>query len=160
MNEKGYNECVDTLSIPLFKFLWRQMKVKEEAENIVQDSFEQLWIYREKVDLDKAKSWLFTTGYRRMIDFLRREKKWNEMPEQVTESGFDNKYNHSKETILNAIDKLPEIQKSLILLRDLEGYDYQEIGNITNLSESQVKVYLFRARQTLKNYFVKIENVI
>ena len=59
-----------------------------------------------------------------------------------------------------ALSKLPEIQKNVVLLRDYEGYDYAEIGNITGLSESQVKVYIFRARQTLKDYLVGVEKVI
>lgn len=53
----------------------------------------------------------------------------------------------TKELLDKALEKLPEIQKSIILLRDLEGYNYKEIGEILNLGESQVKVYLFRARQ-------------
>jgi RNA polymerase sigma-70 factor (ECF subfamily) len=48
----------------------------------------------------------------------------------------------------------------LVLLKDYEGYSYEEIGQITNLSESQVKVYLHRARVQLKEYLVKVENVI
>ena len=55
---------------------------------------------------------------------------------------------------------LPEIQRSLILLRDYEGYSYEEIGNITGLNESQVKVYIFRGRLALKNYLVSIENLV
>jgi RNA polymerase sigma-70 factor (ECF subfamily) len=60
----------------------------------------------------------------------------------------------------NALDKLPEIQKSVVLLRDYEGYDYAEIGKITGLNESQVKVYIFRARATLKNYIGNLEAII
>jgi RNA polymerase sigma-70 factor (ECF subfamily) len=58
------------------------------------------------------------------------------------------------------LTKLPEIQRSVILLRDYEGYNYAEIGEITNLNESQVKVYIFRARTFLKNYIGAMENVI
>jgi RNA polymerase sigma factor (sigma-70 family) len=71
-----------------------------------------------------------------------------------------NKYNDLKEILNEALEKLPEIQKSAILLRDYEGYDYKEIGEILNLNESQVKVYIFRGRQTLKNYIVHAENLI
>jgi RNA polymerase sigma-70 factor (ECF subfamily) len=46
---------------------------------------------------------------------------------------------------------LPPVQRSILLLRDLEGYDYKEIGQVLDLTESQVKVYLFRARQKLKD---------
>ena len=59
-----------------------------------------------------------------------------------------------------ALDRLSETQKSLVLLKDYEGYSYEEIGRITGLNESQVKVYLHRARIQLKNYLVKPENVV
>jgi RNA polymerase sigma factor (sigma-70 family) len=56
--------------------------------------------------------------------------------------------------------KLPDMQKTVLLLRDYEGYDYAEIGKITNLSESQVKVYIFRARKEMKKYLVSIDLII
>ena len=59
-----------------------------------------------------------------------------------------------------ALDTLPEIQKTLILLRDYEGYNYEEMGKITGLSESQVKVYIYRGRVALKEYIGKLEHVL
>jgi RNA polymerase sigma-70 factor (ECF subfamily) len=56
------------------------------------------------------------------------------------------------EVLEEALNRLPAIQKQVILLRDYEGYDYKEIGKITDLTESQVKVYIFRARKSLKAY--------
>ena len=64
------------------------------------------------------------------------------------------------EILSEALSKLPEIQRSVILLRDYEGYSYKEIAEVTKLSESAVKVYIYRARLFLKNYLVKIEAVI
>jgi RNA polymerase sigma-70 factor (ECF subfamily) len=58
------------------------------------------------------------------------------------------------------MQQLPEIQKSVLLLRDYEGYSYDEIGDLTNLSTSQVKVYIFRARKFMKTYIGKMEVVI
>ena len=74
--------------------------------------------------------------------------------------GHDKQYSDLKEILNEALSRLPEIQKTVILLRDYEGYDYAEIGEITNLTESQVKVYIFRARTFLKNYIGKMEVVI
>jgi RNA polymerase sigma factor (sigma-70 family) len=63
--------------------------------------------------------------------------------------------------VLNeALARLSETQRSLVMLKDYEGYSYEEIGKIMNLNESQVKVYLHRARLQLKEYIVKVENVI
>ncbi|MES2618018.1 MAG: RNA polymerase sigma factor [Bacteroidota bacterium] len=160
MTESEYNQAVETYANALFRFLYKQLNVREDAENLVQDSFESLWLNREKVELVKSKSWLFTTGYRKMIDQLRRDKKMTEMPEVVKEVGSRVQQPDMKKVIDSALDKLPEIQRTVIMLRDYEGYDYSEIGKITGLNESQVKVYIFRGRQTMKNYIVKLDNVI
>lgn len=56
-----------------------------------------------------------------------------------------------QEIIDLAMEKLTETQKSILLLRDLEGYNYKEIGDMLELNESQVKVYLFRARKKIKD---------
>jgi RNA polymerase sigma-70 factor (ECF subfamily) len=65
-----------------------------------------------------------------------------------------------RRTLENALARLNETQRSLVLLKDYEGYSYSEIGQITGLNESQVKVYLHRARIQLKNYLVSLENII
>ncbi|MAE09207.1 MAG: hypothetical protein CL661_10665 [Bacteroidetes bacterium] len=71
-----------------------------------------------------------------------------------------NSFTDLKEILNLAVDKLPEIQRSVVMLRDYEGYSYEEIGKITNLSESQVKVYIYRARVFLKKFIVSPEFVI
>ena len=65
-----------------------------------------------------------------------------------------------QEVLHEALNRLPEIQKSVILLRDYEGYNYEEIAEITGLNLSQVKVYIFRGRKQLKEYIGSIEKVI
>jgi RNA polymerase sigma factor (sigma-70 family) len=160
MTEKEYNNSVDAHANVLFRFINKSLNVREDAENIVQDTFESLWMNLGKVEFEKAKSWLFTTAYRKMIDGIRREKKMVEMPEFVKEKGSEAMQPDVKEIVSKAMEKLPEIQKTVIMLRDYEGYDYAEIGKITGLNESQVKVYIFRGRQTLKNYLVKLDHII
>jgi RNA polymerase sigma-70 factor (ECF subfamily) len=65
-----------------------------------------------------------------------------------------------KKTLETALARLNETHRSLVLLKDYEGYSYLEIGQITGLTESQVKVYLHRARTQLKSYLVSLENLI
>lgn len=160
MTEKEYNITVDAHGNALFRFIYKNLNVREDAENIVQDAFESLWLNKSKVEYEKSKSWLFTTAYRKMIDQIRREKKTVEMPEIHKEKSNEAAQPDLRQIVNTALGKLPEIQKTVIMLRDYEGYDYAEIGNITGLNESQVKVYIFRARQTLKNYLVSLENII
>ena len=67
---------------------------------------------------------------------------------------------NTKKVLEMALARLSETQRSLVLLKDYEGYSYEEIGKITGLNVSQVKVYLHRARLQLKNYLVSPENVL
>ncbi len=64
------------------------------------------------------------------------------------------------ELLNRALDQLPEKQKMVILMRDYEGYAYNEIGEITGLSVAQVKVYIFRARKFLKAYIGKVDVLV
>jgi len=73
---------------------------------------------------------------------------------------YDRPISNTKKVLEEALSRLSETQRSLVLLKDYEGYSYEEIGKITGLNESQVKVYLHRARIQLKNYLVSPENVM
>lgn len=123
----------------------------EDAHDIVQDVFERLWNHRKNVEADKAKSWLFTTAHNALINFAKKKARMDlygdNLPERVQQS--ENRF-EMKEIVDMVIDTLPPLQKSIILLRDLEGYHYDEIGEMLSLSDSQVKVYLFRARRKIK----------
>ncbi len=161
MTVTDYNNCVDLHSDGLYRFILKHIRDVDAAKDIVQDTFEKLWRKVNEVDAAKSKSYLFTAGYHTLIDYTRKQKKQGNFSE-VNESklSHEGSYSDVKEVLNKALEKLPEIQKTVLLLRDYEGYDYAEIGEITNLSESQVKVYIFRARQFLKSYIVKLEVII
>ena len=79
---------------------------------------------------------------------------------KANEYSHNEQYSDIKEVLDFALEQLPEIQKTVILLRDYEGYSYQEIAEITNLNESQVKVYIYRGRMFLKEKIGSIETVV
>lgn len=161
MTTEEYNKSVDAYSDNIFRFILKNVRDDEKARDIVQDSFEKLWIKVESVSYDKVKSYLFTTAYHTMIDTIRREKKIGNMDEvNFSNLSHDENYNDLNEILHEAINKLPDVQKSVIMLRDYEGYSYEEIAEITGLNESQVKVYIFRGRTFLKNYIGTLESVI
>ena len=96
-----------------------------------------------------------------MIDHIRKVKRISLREEfNENEKVQDKPANNLKKILDEALNRLSETQKSLVLLKDYEGYSYEEIGEIMNLNPSQVKVYLHRARVQLKEYLVKMENVI
>src|SRR5690606_3749309 len=114
-----------------------------------------------EVDATKSKSYLFTVAYHQMIDHIRKVKRIQLKEEFDAEVRvFNRPVNNLKKILDEALARLPETQRSLVLLKDYEGYNYEEIGQITGLNASQVKVYLHRARVQLKEYLVKIENVL
>jgi RNA polymerase sigma-70 factor (ECF subfamily) len=145
----------------LYRFVLKSIKDVHKAEDIVQDSYEKLWKNVENVDGNKVKSYLFTTAYHTMIDIIRKDKRSAYSDDlKLTEESHENNYSDLAEILKEAVEKLPEIQRMVLLLRDYEGYSYQEIGDMANLSESQVKVYIYRARVFLKKYIGNIEVVV
>ncbi len=156
-----YNKAVDAFTDNLYRFVLKNLKDEAMAEDIIQDTFEKLWMKLEEVSSAKVKSYLFTSAYHTMIDYIRREKRNVVMDPALLYEGQDRtSYSDLGEVLEQAIQNLPEDQKAVVMLRDYEGYSYREIAEITGLSESQVKVYIYRARVYLKGYIGSMEKVI
>jgi RNA polymerase sigma-70 factor (ECF subfamily) len=161
MTEREYNECVTTYADNVYRFIVKNLRHEEDARDVVQTAFEKMWRNREEVDATKSKSYLFTVAYHQMIDHIRKNKRILLKEEFNENASIQNRpANNMKKVLQEALSRLSETQRSLVLLKDYEGYSYEEIGKITGLNESQVKVYLHRARVQLKNYLVKPENVL
>jgi RNA polymerase sigma-70 factor (ECF subfamily) len=161
MTVEEYNTSVDYYSDGIYRFILRNIKDKDTARDIVQDSYEKLWRKINQVSYESVKSYLFTTAYHTMIDYIRKNRMKENLGDTVTDQLIHSEqYNDLQEILHEAIDRLSEIQRSVILLRDYEGYSYQEIGEITGLTESQVKVYIYRGRVYLKNYIGKLEYIL
>jgi len=161
MTEKEYNECVRLYADNVYRFILKNLRQEEDARDVVQSAFEKLWNNRHSVVTEKSKSYLFTIAYHQMIDHLRKTRRIQLREDFREETRISDKPVHQlRRTLENALARLNETQRSLVLLKDYEGYSYSEIGQITGLNESQVKVYLHRARIQLKNYLVSLENII
>jgi len=162
MNRQEYNECVGLYADNVYRFILKNLRHEEDARDIVQSAFEKMWRNRESVDSDKSKSYLFTVAYNQMIDHIRKVKRVS-LTDNFAETSQGSHYQPAvnvQKTLHEALNRLNETQRSLVMLKDYEGYNYDEIGRITGLSESQVKVYLHRARLALRNYLVSRENVM
>ena len=157
MNTAEYNECVKNYSDGIFRFIVKNMRDEFEAENIVQNTFEKLWVRIEKVEMKTAKAYLFKIAYNNMIDVIRKNKRHTDLESAGNVAGESYEYDNLIEYVNKAVNELPEKQKSALTLRDYEGHDYRSIGKITGMSESQVKVNIFRARKYVKEYINKLE---
>jgi RNA polymerase sigma factor (sigma-70 family) len=161
MTEREYNQCVNLYADNVYRFIVKNLGHQEDARDIVQTAFEKMWINRDNVENDRCKSYLFTVAYHQMIDHIRKNKRVTLKEEFNEHAKVSAAVHHDSKRILQeAIKRLNETQRSLVMLKDYEGYSYEEIGKITGLNESQVKVYLHRARLQLREYIVKPENVI
>jgi RNA polymerase sigma factor (sigma-70 family) len=161
MTEREYNDCVTTYADNVYRFILKNLRHEEDARDVVQTAFEKMWRNREEVDAQKCKSYLFTVAYHQMIDHIRKVKRIQLREEFSDEIKIQHQpANNLKKILEEALGRLNETQRSLVLLKDYEGYSYEEIGQIMSLNPSQVKVYLHRARVQLKDYLVKMENVI
>ena len=143
---------MDHHSDALYRFCLHFLRDVEPARDIVQDCFEKLWINKKSVEVEKAKSWLFTCANHLMLNQVKRDKIKQQHLESLywnSSSSTDNQF-ENRQLIQLLVKDLPPLQKSILLLRDLEGYNYQEIGSMLSLTEAQVKVYLFRARLKVK----------
>jgi RNA polymerase sigma factor (sigma-70 family) len=161
MTEEDYNNCVKLYSDGLYRFMLKSTRQVEDARDLVQSSFEKLWEHRAEVNALKSKSYLFTIGYHKMIDLNRKNSRMEfreSLPErQETSSRASPRL---KEILEKALNRLNERQRSLVLLKDYEGYSYEEIAEITGLNITQVKVTLHRSRLILKEWLVSVENVL
>ncbi len=161
MTEREYNECVNLYADNVYRFILKSLGHNADAEDVVQVAFEKMWKNRDLVDFSRCKSYLFTVAYNQMIDHIRKNKRITFKEDFREDAKIATSYQNDTKKLLNeALNRLNDVQKNLVLLKDYEGYSYFEISEITGLNESQVKVYLHRARLILREYIGKPENVL
>lgn len=152
MTANEYNQCVSKHADGLYRFAVSMLSDLTEAEDVVQQVFEKFWKRHPDVDLGAAKTYLFTSVHRTCIDFFRRKKTSRNTTELLPhhDEGISGHNYENQQLIQQLLSKLTEEQKTLILLRDYEGYSYREIAEIMDLTEAQVKINLFRTRKKLQ----------
>jgi RNA polymerase sigma factor (sigma-70 family) len=161
MTVKEYNNSVEEYADSVYRFIRANLKDEERASDIVQDSFEKLWRHVAEIEYRVVKSWLFSTAYHNMIDVVRKEKRMTLLEESYENNlVYESQYSDLNEILHSAIERLPDQQKTSVLLRDYEGYSYKEIGEITGQTEAQVKINIYRGRLALKSFIGKIETVL
>ncbi len=161
MDARHYNDCVKQWSDGLFRFARRCTGSAEDAQDAVQTAFAALWEARERVEVQSAKAWLFQVAYRQSVSAFKHNRR--QVSEAVLEEkgvSPDDARRQVQQTLNEALYRLDEQSRALVLLKDLEGYKYEEIAGITGLTDAQVRVYLHRARKQLKEHLVSVEAVL
>lgn len=161
MTVQQYNDCVREFADRLYRFALKNVGDSDLAQDFVQDAFERLWVRVDTVDYQRVKSYLFRTIVNLQIDRSRRQKLQNQHLSGLSDAIEQPRVAHDVQKLIDeGVEKLSEIQRMVLTLRDYEGYTYQEIAGMTNISVDQVKVYIFRARRFLKQYIGKMEVLI
>jgi RNA polymerase sigma-70 factor (ECF subfamily) len=161
MTVKEYNRAVEEFADPVYRFIRGNIRDEHRAEDIVQDSFEKLWMHVAEIEFVVVKAWLFSTAYHTMIDIIRKEKRITGLEAVPDESlTCRNGYSDLNEVLMKAVETLPENQRMCIMLRDYEGYNYKDISEITGQNEALVKINIYRGRMALKAFLCKIETIL
>lgn len=167
MKEISFQNDVLPLKNKLFRLALRITLNREEAEDVVQDTLIKVWNARDRwLELDSIEAYSLTIARNLSLDRIKKMENQNDsLEEQNTERLDENTSTPSErmiqkdklDIVRNIIDELPEKQRSCLQLRDIEGKSYKEIEDILCITEDQVKVNIFRARQTVKQRFQQFD---
>ncbi|MFD1039950.1 RNA polymerase sigma factor [Virgibacillus byunsanensis] len=148
--------------LPLYRYLLQMSRNEQIAEELLQETFYRAMVSLQVKDMIQARAWLFKVARNLFIDWTRKSKSEQQMIEQIQikhesisnlgnpELQFEKK---TRQQELEAVMKqLPERMRTIIYLREIQGFTYKELTTAMNLTESQVKVTLHRAREKFRYY--------
>jgi len=148
---------VNQYSDRLYRYALKLTRDTESSKDLVQESFLKLWMNKDKVNGDHVKPFLFRVLYNKMVDDKRKMGRITHVEMIPEKSGTKNVFGEDRDIIDKAFAQLEEKQKAIIMLRDWDGYSYDEIAKILDISLSNVKVNLFRARKKMKSVINALE---
>ncbi len=158
MTEHLFNKIVQIYADRLYRYIIKLGVPPQESNDIMQNCYEALWKTTLSTEMECGK-YLFGVAYNQCMNYWRIAKR-EPVFEQKNEMNFGENTSLLKIAINKGLNLLSEQQRSLILLKDYEGYSYQEIEEIMHLDAQQVKVYLHRARKKMQAYIGNIHNLI
>jgi RNA polymerase sigma factor (sigma-70 family) len=165
MNFEMFESRVLPVKNKLFRFAFRLLGSSEEAKDIVQEVFIRVWNGRDQMEsIDNMEAWCMRITRNLSLDKIRARQHKATDP---IEGSFDiqndartpyeaTENSENMQRISQLIASLPDKQRQVMHLRDIEGYSYNEICEILELDMNQVKVNLFRARNAVREKFIKI----
>ena len=166
MKEISFRNDVLPLKNKLFRLALRITLNREEAEDVVQDTMIKVWNARERwQELESIEAFSLTIARNLSLDRIKKKENQNdsienekiEQPDTASTPSERMIQKDKLDIVRKMIDELPEKQRSCLQLRDIEGKAYREIAEILEITEEQVKVNIFRARQTVKQRFQQFD---
>lgn len=161
MRIEDFNIIVSNLKDKMYRLAFRIVRNHEEARDIVQDALIKIWNKRELLEgVDNKDAYCMTITRNVGIDKIRSKKiETSDISERFdlqSSAANPERIAVAKDEykVMRAfIDSLPENYKEVLQLREIEGYSYKEISEITGFNLEKVKVYLHRARMRIKQHF-------
>lgn len=166
MSKINFRTDVLPLKDQLFRLALRITLNRAEAEDVVQETMIKVWNNREKwEEIESIEAYCFTITRNLAIDSTRKQsnklisldESQSEKPDRTSNPYEDTNAKDRLNTVKRLIDNLPEKQKSCLQLRDFEGKAYKEIAGILGITEDQVKINIFRARQAIKQRYQEFD---
>jgi RNA polymerase sigma factor (sigma-70 family) len=167
MKNVSFRNDVLPLKNVLYRLALRITLDSAEAEDIVQETMIKVWNKRDSWnEIDSIEAFSLTVCRNLSLDYLKKASSQNESLDTQSYDKADSSstpyeeasQNDRIELVRKLVDSLPEKQRSCMQLRDFEGKSYKEIASVLEISEDQVKVNIFRARQAIKQRFQQLDN--
>lgn len=165
MTLEAFENSVLPAKNKLYRFALRFLGNEEEAKDVVQEVFIRVWNGREQMaEIQNVEAWCMRITRNLSLDRIRSitrkqtqpiEESYNVRVDALTPHESTEMV-ESMQRVAEYIASLPEKQRQIIHLRDVEGYSYNEIAEILELDMNQVKVNLFRARNAVREKLTKI----
>jgi RNA polymerase sigma-70 factor (ECF subfamily) len=150
MSEKEYKDIIERYSDEVYRYLAKNLQDIDKAKDIVQDSFLALWNNRDKVEKDKVKYWLFTTTHNNLLKQIRYDKVRKNQIQNETSTSLNS---DNKQLLDYLLNQLNDKMRQCLMLKEWQGFSVKEIAEIMQISESDVKVNIFRAKLKLKEIY-------
>lgn len=142
----------------------RLMQNEEDAEDAVQETLLRMWNIRQEMDtVVNPAAFAMQTLKNICIDRLRTRREQADIEDSLMVESFETPYRQMERNdmagiVSRIIESLPELQKIIIRMRDIEGYELQEIAGIVQIHVSAVRMNLSRARKRVREQLIKIMN--
>lgn len=160
MRQDKFKQIILPLTDKLFRLALRITGNKEDAEDVVQDALFNIWRKKEEWNsIENLEAYCFRSTRNIALDKLSlRENRTEAIPPGYDKPDLDGNIQvqiekrEQIEELEGLIRRLPEKQQTIFHLREVENFSYREIADILKITEEQVKVGLFRARQKLRSF--------
>lgn len=165
MTIQDFNILILPLKNKLFRFALSVLANRPLAEDVVQEAFIKLWTKRDNLDeIENLEAWCMRMVKNLCLDsFKSKHNKHNSEEPDANSLAFTNtphkqtELSDTVQQVYSLMDQLPEQQRQIIQLRDVEEYAYKEIAEILEIDINIVKVNLHRARKTIRQQLEKNE---